>query len=167
MGEPKTISIEASLRWPMIQFRRMNRSDIPALVKMSRDNMSSIIRSAWGLEWRDEPLLEWLMSKDVDTEVAMHEGDLAGYVSLEVVDRYLFVTSIQLWKDLQHRGFGTEIMRHVEAKAMDAGYEGVELVVQMTNEAALRFYRHLGYRKVCRKGNNFLMRKTLIETGKV
>jgi ribosomal protein S18 acetylase RimI-like enzyme len=146
----------------MIRFRAMNRSDIPALVKMSRENMASIIRSAWGLEWRDEPLLEWLMSKDVETEVAMLEGDIAGYVSLEVVDRYLFVTSIQLWRDLQHKGFGTEIMRHVEAKAVAAKLEGVELVVQMTNDTALRFYRHLGYRKVCRKGNNFLMRKTLI-----
>ena len=150
----------------MIHFRAMNRSDIPALVKMSRDNMATIIRSAWGLEWRDEPLLDWLMSKDVDTEVAMLDGELAGYVSLESVDRYLFVTSIQLWKDLQHRGLGTEIMGHVETKAVDAGYEGVELVVQMTNDAALLFYSHLGYRNVCRKGNNFLMRKTLKEPGK-
>ena len=151
----------------MIHFRSMNRSDIPALVKMSRENMASIIRSAWGLEWRDEPLLEWLMSKDVETEVAMFEGDIAGYVSLEVVDRYIFVTSIQLWRDLQHRGYGTEIMRHVEAKALEAGYEGVELVVQMTNEGAMHFYRHMGYRKVCRQGNNFLMRKTLIGPDKV
>jgi len=150
----------------MIHFRSMNRSDIPALVKMSRENMASIIRSAWGLEWRDEPLLEWLMSKDVDTEVAMFEGDIAGYVSLEVVDRYIFVTSIQLWRNLQHRGFGTEIMKHVETMALVAGYEGVELVVQMTNDGALRFYRHMGYRKVCRRGNNFLMRKTLIGPGK-
>jgi ribosomal protein S18 acetylase RimI-like enzyme len=150
----------------MIHFRSMNRSDIPALVKMSRENMASIIRSAWGLEWRDEPLLEWLMSKDVETEVAMLEGDIAGYVSLEVVDRYIFVTSIQLWRNLQHRGFGTEIMKHVETMALVAGYEGVELVVQMTNDGALRFYRHMGYRKVCRRGNNFLMRKTLIGPGK-
>jgi ribosomal protein S18 acetylase RimI-like enzyme len=150
----------------MIQFRAMNRSDIPALVKMSRDNMASIIRSAWGLEWRDEPLLEWLTSKDVETEVAMLDGELAGYVSLEVVDRYFFITSIQLWKDMQHKGFGTEMMKHVESKALDTGFEGVELVVQMTNEIALRFYRHLGYRKVCRKGNNYLMRKTLIGPGK-
>jgi ribosomal protein S18 acetylase RimI-like enzyme len=150
----------------MIKFRAMNRSDIPALVKMSRDNMASIIRSAWGLEWRDEPLLEWLMSKDVDTEVAMIDGDIAGYVSLEIIDRYIFVTSIQLWKGLQHRGFGTEMMRHVESKAADAGYEGVELVVQMTNDVGLRFYRHLGYRRICRRGNNFLMRKTLTGPGK-
>ena len=106
------------------------------------------------------------MSEDVDTEVAMVEGDIAGYVSLEVVDRYLFVTSIQLWRELQHKGLGTEMMRHIEAKAVEAGYEGVELVVQMTNETALHFYRHLGYRKVCRKGNNFLMRKTLMGSSK-
>lgn len=151
----------------MIHFRRMNRSDIPALVKMSRENMAGIIRSSWGMEWRDEPLLEWLMSKDVETEVAMLDEDLAGYISLEVVDRYLFVTSIQLWGDLQHKGFGTEMMRHIEAKAVEAGYEGVELVVQMTNEGALHFYRHMGYRKVCRRGNNFLMRKSLNLVDKV
>lgn len=151
----------------MISFRAMNRSDIPSLVKMSRENMASIIHSAWGLEWRDEPLLEWLMSKDVETEVAMVDGDLAGYLSLEVVDRYLFVTSIQLWRGMQHRGLGTEMMRHIEAKAAGAGYEGVELVVQMTNEPAMHFYRHLGYRKVCRTGNNFLMRKSLMQSGKV
>jgi ribosomal protein S18 acetylase RimI-like enzyme len=150
----------------MIRFRAMNRSDIPVLVRMSRENMASIIRSAWGLEWRDEPLLEWLMSKDVDTEVAMLDEEVAGYVSLEVVDRYLFVTSIQLWKEMQHRGLGTEMMRHVESKALESGYEGVELVVQMTNDAAMRFYRHIGYRRVCRRGNNYLMRKTLIESGK-
>jgi ribosomal protein S18 acetylase RimI-like enzyme len=150
----------------MIRFRGMNRSDIPALVKMSRENMAGIILSAWGLEWRDEPLLEWLMSEDVDTEVATVEGDIAGYISLEVVDRYLFITSIQLWREQQHKGIGTEMMRHIESKAVEAGYEGVELVVQMTNEAALHFYRHLGYRKVCRKGNNFLMRKALMGSGK-
>jgi ribosomal protein S18 acetylase RimI-like enzyme len=150
----------------MIRFREMNRSDIPALLKMSRENMAAIIHSAWGMEWRDEPLLDWLTSKDVETEVAELDGDLAGYVSLEVVDRYLFVTSIQLWRHLQHMGFGTEIMRHVEEKAVTRGYEGVELVVQMTNERALRFYGHIGYRNVCRRGNNFLMRKTLIEPGK-
>jgi len=142
----------------MIHFRAMNRSDIPLLVKMSRDNMASIIRSAWGLEWRDEPLLEWLMSKDVETEVygidsakadRMPRLDLNGGFT-----RYAYDTPL------------TVIMRHVEAKAVDADYEGVELVVQMTNEGAQRFYRHLGYRKVCRKGNNYLMRKTLIGPGK-
>jgi len=139
----------------MIHFRSMNRSDIPALVKMSRENMAGIVLSAWGVEWRDEPLLEWLMSEDVDTEVATVEGDIAGYISWEVVDRYLFITSIQLWREQQHKGLGTEMMRHVEGKAVDAGYEGVELVVQMTNETALHFYRHLGYRKCAARGTIF------------
>jgi ribosomal protein S18 acetylase RimI-like enzyme len=39
--------------------------------------------------------------------------------------------------------------------------ERVELWVQSTNDVAIKFYEHLGYKMAGRQGNNYLMRKTI------
>ncbi|QLH74439.1 MAG: GNAT family N-acetyltransferase [Methanomassiliicoccales archaeon] len=144
----------------MLRLRPIVRADIPSLVVMTRENMSSIVRRSWGIEWTDEPLLEWFADKDVETMVLEEDGDIIGYFSIEVLDSYLFIMSIQLRPDKQGKGYGRTMMREIEASVLEKGTEGVELCVQECNEKALAFYSTLGYRKVCRRGNNFLLRKS-------
>ncbi|OPY33272.1 MAG: putative acetyltransferase [Methanomassiliicoccales archaeon PtaU1.Bin124] len=144
-----------------VEFRPLRRGDIPSLVRMSRENMAAIVKSSWGMEWQDEPLLEWFMDKDIQTEVLEEGGEAVGYYSLEPIDKYLFITSVQLRKDHQGKGHGRHLMERIEDIARQQGADGVELCVQDSNDNAKGFYDHIGYSVICRRGNNFLMRKRL------
>jgi GNAT superfamily N-acetyltransferase len=141
--------------------RRMRKEDIPALVEMSRDNMASVIRSAWGMEWRDELLIETLLDTENMTEVLEGEAGLVGYHSIAKKGDTMFINSIQVNQSMQGKGMGKTLMRRIESLARINGLERVELWVQSTNTGAIGFYSTLGYVCTERKGNNYLMVKEL------
>ena len=143
----------------VLDFASLHRSDIPELVRITRENMSEIILSAWGVEWRDETLLETLMDANLNIEVALEGKSVVGYFVLDQMEDYVFIISIQLQKDHQGHGMGRCMMERVEDLAVRSGLEGVELCVQSTNQQAIGFYRHLGYRMASRRRNNLTMRK--------
>jgi ribosomal protein S18 acetylase RimI-like enzyme len=143
----------------VLDFASLQRSDIPELVRITRENMSQIIQSAWGVEWRDETLLETLMDCNLKIEVALEGKRVVGYFVLDQMEDYVFIVSIQLEKDHQRKGMGRCMMERVEDLAARSGLEGVELCVQSTNQQAIGFYRHLGYRTASRRRNNLTMRK--------
>jgi ribosomal protein S18 acetylase RimI-like enzyme len=138
----------------------MRRRDIPVILRITRENMEEIIRSSWGLRWSDDPLLEWLGDRHVETEVAVENRQPIAYCSVEVIDNYLFITSLQVDKMHQGKGLGRLLLERAEAKAEGRDVEGIELCVQLTNATGLAFYSHMGYRVICRRGNNYLMRRT-------
>jgi ribosomal protein S18 acetylase RimI-like enzyme len=144
-----------------IRYVPLERADIPCLLRMTRENMSQIILSAWGLEWRDETLLETLLDPLLFTEVLKWDERVIGYYSLDQRGDYVFVVSIQVCRDLQHQGIGQLMMERIEDWAIRSGLEGVELCVQSTNFQAQGFYEHIGYRNVSRERNNLTMRKEL------
>jgi ribosomal-protein-alanine N-acetyltransferase len=125
--------------------------------------MAAIVKASWGIEWTDEPLLEWLCDGATITMVLEEDGDPIGYYSIEVLNSFHFISSIQVRKDRQGRGLGRTMMREIEATVLDEGTEGVELYVQETNDKAMEFYASLGYRTICRSGNNYLLRKSVAE----
>ena len=140
----------------------LERGDIPYLLRMTRENMSQIILSSWGLEWKDETLLETLLDQGLMTEVLRREDRIVGYYCLDRRGDYLFVVSIQVVRDLQRRGVGRSMMDRIEELAGRSGLEGVELCVQSTNTIAKAFYEHMGYRLVSRERNNLIMRKRIL-----
>jgi ribosomal protein S18 acetylase RimI-like enzyme len=142
-------------------FRRMRQEDIPEIIRMSRENMASVIWSAWGVKWQDETLLEMLMDPESNTEIMEVDGVTAGYFTVEPRGCSIFINSIQVPKSLKRKGHGKRMMRRIEALAIILGMDSVELWVQSTNVEALNFYRKLGYNLICQRGNNHLMRKTL------
>jgi len=143
----------------VLDFASLQRSDIPELVRITRENMSEIILSAWGVEWKDETLLETLMDANLNIEVALEGKRVVGYFILDQMEDYVFIVSIQLEKEHQGKGMGRFMMERVEDQAGRSGLEGVELCVQSTNQQAIGFYRHLGYRLASRRRNNLTMRK--------
>jgi ribosomal protein S18 acetylase RimI-like enzyme len=143
----------------VLDFASLQRSDIPELVRITRENMSEIILSAWGVEWKDETLLETLMDANLNIEVALEGKRVVGYFVLDQMEDYVFIISIQLEKEHQGKGMGRFMMERVEDLAERSGLEGVELCVQSTNQQAIGFYRHLGYHLASRRRNNLTMRK--------
>ena len=57
----------------------MQRSDLPELVSMSRENMAAIILASWGEEWKDEQLLDLLLDQMVETVVLEGEEGIEAY----------------------------------------------------------------------------------------
>lgn len=149
----------------VLDFVPLRRSDIPELVRITRENMAQIILSAWGVEWRDETLLETLMNATLCIEVALEGEQIVGYYVLDQMEDYVFIISIQLEKQHQGEGLGRCLMERVEESARRSGLEGVELCVQSTNDQAIGFYRHLGYRLASRRRNNLTMRKAFEREG--
>lgn len=141
--------------------RAMSRRDLPRILSLSRENMAPIIYSSWGVEFRDEDLLHIILEPTAYTEVIEAGGDIIAYFSVDVRADNLFVNSIQVQKDFQGLGLGTLMMRRIEGMATERGIPVVELWVQITNRAAMEFYRHVGYRMISRQGNNYMMRKVL------
>jgi ribosomal protein S18 acetylase RimI-like enzyme len=152
-------SILGAVGFCLLDFVPLHRSDIPELVRITRENMFEIILSAWGVEWRDETLLETLMDVNLNIEVVLEGRKVIGYYVLDQIEDYIFIVSIQLEKEHQGKGLGRFMMERVEEQAIRSGLEGVELCVQSTNQQAIGFYRHLGYRMASRRRNNLTMRK--------
>lgn len=141
--------------------REMTRKDLPRILAISRDNMTQIIYSSWGVEFRDEDLLHILLEPSAYTEVLELEGKIIAYYSVDTRNNNLFINSIQVMKIYQGQGLGREMMRCIEELANAQGLRAIELWVQITNREAMEFYRHLGYRMISRQGNNYLMRRLL------
>ncbi len=137
----------------------MRRNDIPELVRMSRENMSSVIWSSWGIKWNDENLLEILNDSGSLTEILEIDDVITGYFNIERKDSHLFINSIQVKRGLKRCGHGRTMMQRIESLALLMDTESVELWVQASNREAFLFYKSLGYRRVHQSGNNLLMRK--------
>ncbi|MCG7844387.1 MAG: GNAT family N-acetyltransferase [Methanomassiliicoccales archaeon] len=142
--------------------RGLQRSDLPRLVAMSRDNMAAIILASWGEEWKDEQLLELLLDQRVDTTIMEEGEELVAYYCVEDIDEYIFISSFQVSKDWQGKGLGTQMLEMIESAGQQAGKAEVELCVQSTNEKAKEFYYYHGYDLMYRNGNNMVMRKRLV-----
>lgn len=141
----------------------MRREDISLLLGMSRENMSHIIRSAWGVDWSDESLVDLLIDARVTTEVLEVARRPVGYLCFERRGCSLFINSIQLEPGYQGIGLGKMMMGRMEEYASRWSLDCVDLWVQVTNHRAIGFYQHLGYGSVMKKRNNYLMRKILEE----
>jgi ribosomal protein S18 acetylase RimI-like enzyme len=143
--------------------RPLQRSDLPELVAMSRENMSGIILSSWGEEWKDEMLLDLLLDDDVSTTVLLEDDDIIAYYCVEEMDEYVFISSFQVHKGWQGRGVGTHMLEKIEASSRGNGMAAIELCVQSTNEKAMEFYYYRGYDLMYQNGNNLVMRKKLVQ----
>ncbi|HIH75891.1 MAG TPA: GNAT family N-acetyltransferase [Methanomassiliicoccales archaeon] len=141
--------------------RCMQRSDLPELVAMSRENMAAIILSSWGEEWKDERLMDLLLDQRVETTVLEGDDGIEAYYCVEDIDEYIFISSFQVRRDFHRKGLGTRMLDMIEERARRDGKAEVELCVQSTNEKAKEFYYYHGYDLMYRNGNNLIMRKKL------
>jgi len=147
----------------MLTFCPMNRADIPAVLRMTRENMAQVIHSSWGVDYTDETLLDAILDDWTRTEVLRHDTEIVGYYALEQRGDYAFIVSIQVRRECQGKGLGKAMMEKIETEAQEAGLDGVELCVQSTNRNAKNFYEHLEYRFISRQRNNLLLRKQFPE----
>lgn len=128
--------------------------------------MAHIVRSAWGIEWKDEFLLDTLLDHDAYTEILEIDGEIVGYFCIFIDKSRVFIASIQVARHYRHCGCGSAMIKRIETIASCSGCERIELWVQVNNENAIGFYEHMGFKIVARQRNNLLMRKYVKQHGR-
>ncbi len=106
----------------------------------------------YGLNWRWTPAKVKRHVRDKDTMVliASNEGSIAGFAIMRFGDdqAHLFLLAVQ--PEFRRSGLGRSMMQWLEKSCRTAGIQTVRLEVRVSNKAALRFYRKLGYRVIAR-----------------
>ncbi len=106
----------------------------------------------YGLDWRWTPAKVRRHVRDKETMVliASNEGSIAGFAIMRFGDdqAHLFLLAVQ--PEYRRSGLGRSMMQWLEKSCRTAGIQTVRLEVRVSNKAALRFYRKLGYRVIAR-----------------
>lgn len=98
---------------------------------------------------------DWIetMLTDGSDVVAERDGELYGHAMYTPTDASRPELAVFVHPDMQGRGVGTELCRHVIADAAAAGREGLELYVTSSNRVARSVYRTVGFELVDREGD--------------
>lgn len=80
--------------------------------------------------------------------LAEDEDGVLGFAATEHGDNN--VTDLWVAPNHQGQGIGSQLMRQMEQRARDRGFDTVELEVMTSNTRALSLYKYLGYREVSR-----------------
>lgn len=77
--------------------------------------------------------------------VVEHKGSIIGYSIASCVDTKFHITNIAIDGENQRQGIGSELMERLENIAIKKGCRYAYLEVRTNNNAAINFYKHLGY----------------------
>ena len=128
-----------------VRFRSCQEEDLRALEWM-------------GLHSRDRGLIERTFAAQERGEALMLLGDAGGF---PVAQAWMDLArrgsracphlwAVRVFPPLRGAGLGARLLEEAERRAAALGAGQVELSVECENEAARRFYRRLGYRRVAR-----------------
>lgn len=98
---------------------------------------------------------DWLesMLTEGSNVVAERAGELFGHAMYTPTDAARPELAVFVHPDMQGRGVGTELCRHVIADAHAGGREGLELHVESGNRVARSVYRTVGFELADRRGD--------------
>ena len=128
----------------MSRIRLATLADAPAIAAMSRDQIEQ------GLPW------SWTESRvagairNVDTNVAVvgERDALAGFGIMAYRDDVAHLLLFSVRPGNRRRGLGTELLRWLEAVAIDAGVQRVVVECRRDNAPARNFYAEFGYHEL-------------------
>jgi ribosomal protein S18 acetylase RimI-like enzyme len=90
----------------------------------------------------------------------VEQGEVVGYLWIELRDETLHVHALLLEPASRGRGFGARVLADLEDEFRDR-IEEVELGVLPENERALALYEHAGFESIDERHGFFVMRKQL------
>ena len=173
-----------------VRVRPARQSDIPALVSVSNSSVDEDAgfgtprsQSSWSdvstlsAVWKDP---NWVRGEEAF--VAEMDGRVVGVVTIEDRGDALELINIDVAGELQGRGIGTRLVRHVEGRARAAGKRAVTLGTSRSAAGvawkSLPWWQSLGYRITGEEENDWTrsigpgvreirMRKDLLRTSEV
>jgi len=116
--------------------RKMRQSDLPQIVEIEKRCFSNPWNSKqYEYELNDNPYSSlWVLEED---------GQIIGYYDLWIMFENADIASIAVDVPYRHKGYGEQLMNHLELQARNAGCENIGLEVRVSNQDAIRLYeRH-------------------------
>jgi len=91
----------------------------------------------------------------------VEDGEVAGYVWIELRNSTLHVHALLLEPQFRGRGLGARVLDDLEDEFAD-GIDEIELGVEPANERAVRLYESAGFERVDERLGFLIMRKQLL-----
>ena len=120
-----------------LQFRPASREDIPAIALCANSSTAEQEEVGFGTPWSQRTFNDsarlsaaWHEPNRVGTEeifVAELEGRVVGYVTVQDRSKELELNNIDVPRELQGRGIGSQLVRFVEERARQEGKNAVTL----------------------------------------
>jgi len=129
-----------------VSFRSYESRDLDAIVKLDAECFEPPFR------FSKAAMSRFAEAENAWVVVAEAEGALAGFciVHMEQAESLDvgYVVTIDVAAGLRRRGLGEQMLAAGEAWVRDSGGAGVMLHVFVKNDAAVKFYERLGYKRV-------------------
>jgi len=116
-------------------------ADFPTLLKIDKASFPP------GIAYDFVELSYFMRRKGARTLVAEVDGDIVGFLLLEIISRRRAATivTIDIRAERRRNGYGTELLDHSEQLLREAAISRYELQVDTANTSALEFYRKHGF----------------------
>lgn len=140
-------------------------NDILNIIQLTKKNMVPIIKIAWGLEWDinfEKKYLEKLLSIGI-VKTVYGGNKFVGYFwfTEREEENDIFIYSMQLKKEYQNKGIGTQILNWIESFALNHNRQYLSLFVQINNQKAIDLYLRFGFHEIFGEQISIYMRKKL------
>lgn len=124
-----------------VTLRLARASDAPVMASMSRDLIEV------GLAWRYSPqrIAALIDESECVALVACDGAELLGFAVMQFGDERAHLSLLCVQAARQRRGIGRRLLEWLLESARVAGIASIHLELRADNEAALRFYRALGF----------------------
>jgi ribosomal protein S18 acetylase RimI-like enzyme len=119
--------------------------DFEFILKLTRQNMERIVTKEWNADWETDVKPTFINACNAQGEKKIIEVDNrnVGYFWFEQhpEKEEIFINSIQIEKQFQRKGLGTEVINWLLKEAMNRNLEFVRGVVQKNNTPAKGFFK--------------------------
>lgn len=124
------------------KIRLARYSEAKSIAAMSRD----LIESGLGWSWREPRVRHAILDVNTNCAVLFHHNKLLGFSIASFSEHTAHLNLLAVAPDYRRMGLGKQLVRWQEKVAETAGIRVITLEVRASNQAAIRFYTHLGYR---------------------
>ena len=142
-----------------ITYRPLAASDRDFCIRVHHLAMRTYVEPLWGWDEarQDRLALDELADPHAIHEMVLRDAMPIGYLSYQDLSDVLFVDTLFLHPDHQGRGYGSEIMRRLIARAHARG-KPLELSVLTSNPRGRDFYARFGFVAVAATTERIRMR---------
>ncbi|MBR6069591.1 MAG: GNAT family N-acetyltransferase [Ruminococcus sp.] len=126
-----------------VTYRRAVPADIPVIERLFADMLASVGDDE--TEGYESGYLDKFFGGGDVIYVAVSDGEVVGYISVEVYPDYVYLDDLSVTEAFRGMGIGTKLIKFAERYAADSSVSSAALHVERTNTAARYLYQRLGY----------------------
>ena len=135
----------------MITIERMNNTHIASVAKLERENFS--------MPWSESVLTGELQNILSLWLVALHDGEVIGYVGAQIVPDEADMMNIAVSSAHRRKGIARILILELLDRLQVQGVRSLSLEVRVSNLAAISLYEGLGFAQVGRRPGYYKMPK--------